>query len=556
MLVLAGAVVMKKNKKHYIAWTIFLVWGSGIITGLTGCGANEEGTGGLQDVMVPSFQYLLEEEEESPTTVPDSSAVVPVRIYFDNTGSMEGFTIDQKGERKPCSLYAKLMRCLRDMGRMQTVEYYVLDVNEQDWALYEESLYDNFYSSDFHVWWKSGQPGPLSKLYMDDRIDEEYINIVLTDLAEQNLNNTLLAEQIQKLCNEKDCEADLFAFKFDFNGVTQVPDPNAASGMLEETVHGEKPYYMLITGKSDYMEKYRRELRTLMDDAGMEEGRDYFWATNRTDIQNESLTMSDVVFEPFADYEQIFQEREEKRQKQREEEEGGAEDEETGNGLAAYSKNLCRLEDTEQICAGIDFAAFYYQKVEGVSKDQSDWRLNFYVPLKDYENPQLKYSYEWHIYKLEQAEPEEEEDLAGKEGSGEEQKAEAETIAGNWVEDTNARIELSTEIYENFGEDQEHSAVLYLSCKDKEVEKEHEPRAQELLLLIDITKEETFFYERPDWLAGFDTGDTDDYFTRTFNLNGFYDVLFGNKNKISGDGAIHIESHYVQIPIMLFGLKE
>lgn len=540
---------MRKNKKQYMAWKMILFLGWVFVIGMTGCAGKGEDTETAQDSMLPSFKYLLEEEEKASPDIPIDSAVVPVKVYFDNTGSMEGFTIDKDGKRTPCSLYSKLMRCLRDMGRMQTVEYYVLDVNEQDWVLYEESIYDNFYTEGFHVWWKSKQPGPLSKLYMNNRIDDQHINIVLTDLAEQRLNNTQLAEQIQKLCDGKDCEADLFAFKFDFNGVTQVPDPNAASGMLEQVVHGEKPYYMIITGKSDYMQKYRTELKTLLKDSGMKEGEDYFWVTNRFAVQNETLAMTDIVFEPFADYELISTESENNQKTEKIKEEESGTDEEAGDELKIYSKNLCRYESTEQLCPEVEFAAFYYQKVKGVSKKQGDWRLNFYIPLNDWKNPQIEYTYEYRIYKLEQDQTETDTDIK----SG----RQSENVMGKWVEDTNPRIELSIEVQENFKrEDQQYPAVLYLSCKDKEIEKKHEPREQKLLLLIDIVKEEIYFFERPVWLDAFDTGSTDDYFTRTFNLSGFYDVLFGKKNKISNDGAIHIRNNYVQVPILLTGLKE
>jgi len=187
--------------------------------------------------------------------------------------------------------------------------------------------------------------------------------------------------------------------------------------------------------------------------------------------------------------------------------------------------------------------------VEGVSKKQGDWRLNFYIPLNNFGDSKTEYTYEYHIYRLEQAQVESEPETQ----TGQQQ----ENLMGNWVEDTKPRVELSMEVRENFERNaQQYPAVLYLSCKDKEVEKNHEAREQELLLLLDIAKEETYFYERPDWIDAFDTGSTDDYFTRTFNLNGFYDVLFGNKNKLSGDGAIHIRSNYVQVPILLTGLKE
>ena len=534
---------MRKNKKQCTILEMILTLCMLAAICLTGCGTQEGDTGIPPEVSLPSFKDLLEEKEQAPPGIPDDSTVVPVKVYFDNTGSMEGFTINKDGQRNPSSSYSKLMRCLRDMGRMQTIEYYVLGENEQDWVLYEDSIYDDFYTKGFHVWWKSGQPGPLSKLYTNNRIDDQCINIVLTDLAEQYLNNTQLAEQIQKLCNEKDCEADLYAFKFDFNGTTQVPNPNAVSGMLEQLVNDEKPYYMIITGKTDYMQKYRDELKTLLTDAGMKEGEDYFWATNHFTVQNESITLADIGFEPFAEFDQISMEYQNSRKAEEAKEDSV--DEEAKDELKTYSKNLCQYESTEQLCSGVDFAAFYYQKVQGVSKKQSDWRLNFYIPLNNWGDPQTEYTYEYHIYKLEQVQSEPE--------TGQQQ----ESFMENWVEDSNAGIELSMEICEGFERgDQQYSAVLYVTCKGEGAENKKEPREQKLLLILDIAKEETYFYERPDWLDAFDTGSTDDYFTRTFNLSGFYDVLFGNKNKISGDGAIHVRSNYVQIPILLTGLKE
>lgn len=534
---------MRKNKKQYTVLEMILTLCMLAAMCLAGCGAKEDSKKTTPPDLPPSFKYLLEEDEQDSSNISFDSTVVPVKVYFDNTGSMEGFTIDKDGKRIPCSLYSKLMRCLRDMGRMQTIEYYVLGVNEQDWVLYEESIYDNFYTEGFHVWWKSGQPGPLSKLYMNERINDQCINIVLTDLAEQYLNNTQLAEQIQKLCNEKDCEADLYAFKFDFNGPTQVPNPNAASGMLEQMVNDERPYYMIITGKSDYMQKYRNELKTLFKDAGMKEGEDYFWATNHSAVQNESITFADIGFEPFAEYEQFEQFLiEHNNGKKEEKAKEDSVDEEANKEWEEYSKNLCPYE--KQSYPGVEVAAFYYQRPAGVPTRLGDWNLNFYIPLNNWGDPQTNYTCEYHIYKLEQVQTEPETE-------------QQESSTGSWVEDTNARIELSIEIREGFErDDQQYPAVFYVTCKDKEVEKKHEPREQELLLILDIVKEEIQFYERPGWLDAFDTGSTDDYFTRTFNLKGFYDVLFGNKNKISGDGAIHIYNKYAQVPVLLTGLEE
>lgn len=509
----------------------------GILFFLSACGSSEET---FLDAPLPDFSGILNAQGEPAFEVNEPAApALPVNVYFDNTGSMEGFTIDERGKRNPDPSYVKLINSLRIMGRMRATNYYVLDAEKQDWALYEEELYANFSGEGFHIDWNSGQSGPLSKLCSGERLDQDSINIVLTDLAEQQQNNTKLAEQIQKMCADGRCEADLYAFMFEFHGKTQVPDPNTVSKMLNEAVDGARPYYMILVGPAVHMEQYCEELGSLLGGAGLQDGKDYYTATSRMDIHDGTASLEDVVFEPFAGYDEILHETEEKEADEKPEEDGEKEDGETeGEEWERYSKNLLPYEDTGIICPGMDVAAFYYQKVEGISKKQGGWRLNFYVPLQDFGDPGLEYSYNFFVYRLDYPD------------------AEEEGLEAAWTEDGTPRIQITSEIREDFEQGKVQSpAVLYVTCQDKEAEKGHEPREQELLLILKITAEQVYSFERPQWIEEFDTGDTGDYFTRTFNLVGFYDVLFGNKNT-AADGIVHIQSNYAQIPIILTGLEE
>lgn len=535
----------QRNGKKFVV-SLVLLSSLIIVLSLVGCDKAVETNADIPDNLLPGFQELMETTDDI-VHEHDSTydAVLPVKIYFDNTGSMGGFTINREGKREPELSYVKLIRCLRDMGRMQEAKYYILGEAQQDWIEYEESLYDNFCKEEFYVWWAPNQPGPLSKLCMDDGLDTECINIIFTELAEQKLNNTKLAEQIRKMCEKNRCEVDLYAFKFDFNGLTQVPDPNAASKMLESNVNDERPYYMIVTGPSDYMSGYRKGLRESLENEGLKEEEDYFMATSRISEDYNTITLSDVVFESFASFEEIYQEWDEEKKKNSKE---VIDEEEVAANIREKSKNLLQFESTEQIVedgAETQFAAFYYQMVDGIKKDYDSWRLNFYVPLNDWGDSQTAFTYEYHIYGLESVE------------NGMEQEQGEKDSLKSWVEDTDSRIEMNIEICENFeGDDEVYPAVLYVSCKDKEVKKGHEPRRHEQLILLKVTKEKVSAYEKPEWMTEFDTGNTDEYFVRTFNLNGFYDVLFGGRNRLEEDGMLHDRINYVQIPILLTNLND
>lgn len=526
------------------AVTIFFI-------GAIGCGNVAETYGTSNDIPFPDFSELLVNSTGVHVRDDSDDMLLPIKVFMDNTGSMAGFTVNPEGKREPSAAYVKMMRSLRDLGRLHgdSVSYYALDERSQDWVECSETIYRDFSSESFYVGWNSGQPGPLSKLYLgENKIDGNCVNIVITDLAEQNVNNTLLATEIQKLCEEEGCETVLFAFKFDFNGRTQVPNPNAAYGMLDEQVNGLKPYYLIITGPSQYTEKYVDDLKTLLEEAGLTEAQDYYCATSRLDVNYDTASISDVVFTPFVDYEEIKMEYDIEKY--------GAEAV-LGEDGSIYeqpeimkSKNLVAYDDMEQVFKGgdsVQAAAFRYELMQGLSSKMSDWRLNFYLPLSEGDNPDISYKLNWKVYKL-TVSGEGESETDGDGGQADERQ---------WVEDKNTRMELNVKLISEFEEkNARYPVAMYFSCQDKVVEKKHDPRETELLLVFRIEKEETIPYVRPEWLAEYDTGDTYDYFKRTYNLNGFYDVLFGYKNKRKMDDTIHISSTYAEIPIILTNLEQ
>ncbi|WP_455619078.1 hypothetical protein [Eisenbergiella sp.] len=532
------------------------------------CGCGESENSGGSTLPFPNYGTVLEQNEETSAYTWAGEAVIPARIYFDNTGSMEGFTFDENFGRRPDPSYLALIRCLRDMNRLQDAVYYTIDRYQQRWVEYEGSVYQDFAADGFHVGWNETEAGPLTSLFFEGGLDAGYVNVILTDLAEQNLNNTKLAQQIQKLCEEEDCAAELFVFSFEFHGNTQVPNPDQISNMLDERVDGKRPYYMLITGPEQYVAKYRKELVELLAGQQLTEGKDYFTATSRLSVNEIKADVSDVVFEPFADYEEM-----KALYSMKDKTDGGgkkyggknnAEDLDPEETLQAESintrpsKNLIPYNNVSQLFEGTlptQIAAFQYRKAEGVPEKMGDWELNFYVPLSDGKNPNITYTCDYRIYRLSG----ENEDSTQETETEEGRKQEEEKLR-EWVADGNSRVEITQEITEEYeGAMPEYPTAVFFSCKDKPAEKGHSPREKEILIIFKIMREERVPYERPEWLSLFDTSSSDepdDYFRHTYNLIGFYDILFGYRNKRMEDDTLRFVSSYAEIPVLITDLKE
>lgn len=65
---------------------------------LYGCGESENSGGST--LPFSNYGTVLEENEEISAYACAGEAVIPARIYFNNTGSMEGFTFGEKENRK------------------------------------------------------------------------------------------------------------------------------------------------------------------------------------------------------------------------------------------------------------------------------------------------------------------------------------------------------------------------------------------------------------------------------------------------------------------------
>ena len=122
-----------------------------------------------------------------------------------------------------------------------------------------------------------------------------------------------------------------------------------------------------------------------------------------------------------------------------------------------------------------------------------------------------------------------------------EEKAEAEPIQ-EWVENDHCGIQVAGSINDS-------SKAYCFSVSGGGNKTDATEKAA--LIKLKIVKKETYTYKQPKWLAKFDTGNTNNYYTRTFNLMGFYNVLFCDGRGFGVGEQREVTSTYIQIPILL-----
>jgi hypothetical protein len=505
--------------------------------------------------VLPDYRPLLQLDQPGNTWEDRNQAQIPpVQIYMDNTGSMEGFIFDEiMNDNHADPKFVHMMRAFREMeNTFFKTSCYTIHQNEQtggirNWLEYGGSIYHDFNYKGFYFSWTNDDDdgnanGPLSLLYLDKGdLDPRCINIVMTDLAEQNVNNTQLAQEIYKMCSQNGCDAYMLAFQFDYHGEAEVADPDRINGIISKRIDGPRPYYVIFTGPSQYIDRYMEQFLTFLNYFQLYEDKDFYLAKSKLEWDESVLDKKDIVFQRASSYDEIKQEIQD-------------------GEILELSKNICPYDEPEDLFDGNSdnrIFAFYYQKGDGISKKYNDWRLNFQIPVSNSgKNTAIEYSIDQTYYipvwtEIEKAEDGEsmteqsEGEKIGKETLG------TETAEPQWKHIENPEFDESIEwVSGNEDNIQQKTVSVKLSGKpDKEL------KTDTVLMILTIIQKEEIVYKKPDWLSNFDTGLGDDYFQKTYNLSGFYDVLFGSGYLTTKNGKL-VSSHiYAQIPILITGLR-
>lgn len=194
-----------------------------------------------------------------------NNVIPPVAdIYWDNTLSHIGYASNQNNQMKASGEFVQFYRAIANLstGANYRPKYWTLQPNKNGFLKWTETEYLAPEERKFYV--RSGsfenkETGPLTMIYNSDLINPKNLTVVITDLEEQGLNMSLLADLIRnKLLKTDDYAAAVIAIKLPFNGMNYRPDPASLNRMVNVQCNGYKPLYAIISGQQEAVSLFVR----------------------------------------------------------------------------------------------------------------------------------------------------------------------------------------------------------------------------------------------------------------------------------------------------------
>lgn len=211
---------------------------------------------------------------------------VKANLYFDNTQSMYGYINAASNFAVACG---DLIETVKGYANYSMNALVRKDNGFLGWGNVDIS---NFRSKDFYTFNKgsfnnaAGGYGPLGLLFKNANspVNFDELNVFITDLAEQQLNNKELAQRINEVLTENDNRsAALYYINSNFSGLASVPVPSSVvSGqvrMTDENYTGTRPFYCLIVGPTSEVVNICNVLNDSLKGSGLQSGRDFDYLT-------------------------------------------------------------------------------------------------------------------------------------------------------------------------------------------------------------------------------------------------------------------------------------
>lgn len=248
-----------------------------MVVNLVGCGSGA-------DPEPVSEEVIALENTIKKAELPANS--VKANLYFDNTQSMYGYINAASNFAVACG---DLIETVKGYANYSMNALVRKDNGFLGWGNVDIS---NFRSKDFYTFNKgsfnnaAGEYGPLGLLFKNANspVNFDELNVFITDLAEQQLNNKELAQRINEVLTENDNRsAALYYINSNFSGLASVPVPSSVvSGqvrMTDENYTGTRPFYCLIVGPTSEVVNICNVLNDSLKGSGLQSGRDFDYLT-------------------------------------------------------------------------------------------------------------------------------------------------------------------------------------------------------------------------------------------------------------------------------------
>lgn len=265
------------------------------------------------DIVPHTSEYELV-ETLAKNSEKEKIGTTKANLYFDNTQSMYGYICNDTNLKSNFTIVCQdLANIIKGYNNFSIS---TLCPNEEELLKWEEigaSGFEQFKKRDFYTFWNTshkgsfdranGQNGPLQTLFNDSAtpVNFDELNVFITDLAEQELNNKLLAEKINDIVLEReDHSVALYCIKSNFSGYASVPasgitDNGTVEMINNDNFNGVRPFYCIIVGPTMDVTSMCNSLDETLTSSGLTENSDFFSAKilSKRGLQYTPITKSE-----------------------------------------------------------------------------------------------------------------------------------------------------------------------------------------------------------------------------------------------------------------------
>jgi hypothetical protein len=252
-----------------------------LISGCSAFGQRKQASFGTLFPIPPGILTIHGEEPSGSLRTP------PVAdIYWSQTLSERGYVQDSRYRLEPpADFYQFYTAVTKSPGINYVPKYWILKPDTGGFLRWTEVdrlnpdqpsfwVQENARSGTFEY----GE-GPLMMIYKNNLIDPQHLTIVISDLEEQGLNMSLLADLIRdRLLKTDDYAAAVIALKLPFNGVNYKPSTERFNDMPGTRYSGDKPLYVIASGPKDTVSLF---IRRFSDQAAKFENKWYVLTTSQ-----------------------------------------------------------------------------------------------------------------------------------------------------------------------------------------------------------------------------------------------------------------------------------
>ena len=258
-------------------------------------------------------EYL---EELAKTEEANDQKITDVCLYYDNTQSTYGFVQPNAANQTPRNFVIATDGLYNIMEGYSNPSYYRLDGSPNlNWQKLPDgkTFQSGYKTKDFYTYGAGtqfeGSLGPLQLLFSEKTaVNFDALNIFMTDMAEQNLQNSDLARMLNKIIEEKDdYSIALYAINSYFYGTASIPKAgvlDASGNLVFEDIpyDGVRPYYCLMVGPTKELVNFSDNFKTMLDSKGIKENTDFFSTTFFEKNGIEKIEIKDIQKTETIDY--------------------------------------------------------------------------------------------------------------------------------------------------------------------------------------------------------------------------------------------------------------